>query len=96
MRFVPSQTPLATPYLSMASRVYCEHVGMNRHDGGNTSEIVVWYSLIDRRANPLTGLSDIQTPRPSSLGPPARFSWDCTFSILALTNTLFTAESRER
>ena len=46
MRFAPIQHPLATPYLVIASKVYCEQVGIYRHCGGVTCDIVIWYILI--------------------------------------------------
>ena len=39
MRFTPSQPPFKTPYLRIASKVYCEQVGVKRHAGGVSGEM---------------------------------------------------------
>lgn len=67
---MPSHTPLPTPYLTIASWVYSEHVGRNRHDGGSTLEIVIWYILIKCNATPFTKRP---THRPS--WPPTAHLW---------------------
>jgi hypothetical protein len=42
IRLNPIQPPLSTPYFRIASSVYCEHDGVNLHDGGKIGPINRW------------------------------------------------------
>lgn len=43
---MPNQTPLIGPYFWIASSVYCEQVGVYRHEGGVSGEMYSWYQRI--------------------------------------------------
>ena len=44
---MPSHTPFGKPYCWIASYVYCEHDGWNRHTPRkSTGDSVIWYSVI--------------------------------------------------
>jgi hypothetical protein len=42
MRFAASHMPLNIPYFLIASKAYCEQVGVNRHLGPSIGEINIW------------------------------------------------------
>lgn len=42
IRLIVIQLPFAAPYLFMASRPYCEHVGVNLHDGFSKGDMAYW------------------------------------------------------
>ena len=50
IRRAPSHPPRSTPYLSIASRVYCEQLGIKRQLGGSPGEMKRWYPRIRRMA----------------------------------------------
>lgn len=65
MRFVPSQTPRSGPWRSIASIVYVEHDGTNRHDDGRIADGPSCHSRIGAISTALI--------RPATRSTPALF-----------------------